>query len=138
MSRSKETLFRLPGGVIARLEMNDVGTVLKDHQLDPQGKAQAFHTQNVLRRIQRYMPFRTGMTIKVTIAQTDIQKPRIVTDVPYGQVLFHGISRSGKALHYTTVKHPQAGPYWDRALKAAEGKALAADLERFLKWGGKT
>lgn len=32
--------------------------------LGEKGEAQMFHTANVLRRIQRYMPFRTGATIK--------------------------------------------------------------------------
>ena len=134
---SKEELYRLPGGVVAKLEMKSIDDILKDKGLDPQGNAQAFHTQNVLRRIQRYMPFRSGMTIKVTIAQTDIQKPEIITDVPYGQRLFHGESSSGAPLNYTKTKNPQAGPYWDRALKAAEGDALVEDLQRFLKRGGK-
>ena len=43
--------------------------------LGEKGEAQMFHTANVLRRIQRYMPYRSGATIKLTIAQTDIRVP---------------------------------------------------------------
>ena len=49
------------------------------------GPVQQFHTKNVLRRIQKYMPYRTGATIKLTIAQTDIHEPYIVTDTVYAK-----------------------------------------------------
>ena len=126
--------------------------------LGASGHVQMFHTQNVLRRIQRYMPFKTGATIKITVAQTDIRKPEIVTDVPYGQFLYRGKvmvdlrtgaagfmtpegwrSRKGctkvptdRNLQYTRIKNPMAGPYWDRTLCACEGKAMAADLQRYI------
>lgn len=126
--------------------------------LGPDGSVQMFHTQNVLRRIKRYMPFLTGATYKITVAQTDIRKPEIVTDVPYGKYLYYGKvmvdpqngvagfltpngwrSRKGcvkvltaRDLQYTRTKNPQAGPYWDRTLVACEGKAMAADLQRYI------
>ena len=122
------------------------------------GHVQMFHTQNVLKRIKKYMPYRTGATYKITVAQTSIAKPEIVTDVPYGKYLYYGKvmidpklgvagfltpegwrSRkkcvkvlTGRDLQYTRNKNPQAGPYWDRTLSACEGKAMAADLQRYL------
>ena len=150
-------LYRLPGGTIAYLEMNTREQILKDKGLDPGGDAQKFHTANVLRRIKRYMPFDTGMTYKVTVAQTDISKPYIITNTPYAKYLFYGKnmvdaktlkpavmtpegwrSRKGSVKVPTNIpleyrkKNPQAGPRWDRALTAAEGKAMAADLQRYL------
>ena len=117
-----------------------------------------FHTQNVLRRIKKYMPFRTGVTYKVTAAQTDIRKPQIVTDTPYAKYLFHGKvmidpkinaagfmtpegwrSRKGSVkvrtsrnLVYNKTKNPMAGPRWDIAVSVHEGKAMAADLQRYI------
>ena len=126
--------------------------------LSASGRVQMFHTQNVLKRIKRYMPYRTGATYKITVAQTNIAKPEVVTDVPYGKYLYYGKvmidpklgvagfmtpegwrSRkkcvkvlTGRDLQYTRNKNPQAGPYWDRTLSACEGKAMAADLQRYL------
>lgn len=160
--RSKTELFRLPGGTIAYLEMNSVGQILKDKGLDAGGDVQKFHTANVLRRIKRYMPFVSGMTYKVTVAQTDISKPIIVTDTPYAKYLFYGKvmidpktgvagfmtpegwrSRKGsikvkttRNLVYNKTKNPRAGPRWDRALSAAEGKAMAADVQRYINRKG--
>lgn len=156
----KEKLYRLPGGTIVYLEMNSVQQILKDKGLDPGGDAQRFHTANVLRRIKRYMPFDLGMTYKVTVAQTDISKPYIVTNTPYAKYLFYGKkmvnAKTGKGprmipgvglrykkgtvlkatsadLKYNRTKNPNAGPRWDRALAAAEGKAMVADLQRYLR-----
>lgn len=106
--------------------------ILQEVGLDEQGDAQMFHTKNVLRRVQKYMPYRTGATIKLTVAQTDPRVPEIVTEEPQAVYLYNGVSRSGKPLNYTKTKNPLAGGHWDRALVAAEGDALAADLERYI------
>ena len=127
-----------------KLIMNPVSRIIRDKGLDASGDAQKFHTQNVLRRIQKYMPYRSGATIKIMIAQTSIQKPEIVLDVPYGKYLFYGKVMVGKApkrvtdrdLNYTKTKNPKAGKRWDLALSAAEGKQMAAELQRYLSRRG--
>lgn len=134
--RNKTELFRLPGGTVAYLEINSIDQIIKDKGLDPGGDAQKFHTANVLRRIQKYMAFRTGMTIKVMITQTDINKPFLLLDVPYGQVLLNGVSRTGKPLVYTKTKNPQAGPHWDKRLVAAEMPQMQSELQAFIERGG--
>lgn len=155
--RVKSIICKMPDGTMVTLEMKDVNQIVKDKGLDEGGDAQSFHTQNVLRRIKRYMPFVTGVTYKVTVLQTDIRTPEIVTDAPYAEYLFEGKkmidpkinasgfmtpegwrSRKGSVkvltgtpLEYTKTKNKLAGPRWDRALSAAEGKAMAADLQRY-------
>ena len=155
---SRKRLFRLPSGTVAYLEMNSVDKILRDKGLDPAGDVQQFHTANVLRRITKYMPFLSGMLIKVTIAQTNIRKPEIVTDAPEGQYLFRGKvmvdpktgaagfmtpegwrSRKGcvkvrtnRDLQYTKTKNRRAGPRWDVAVSTREGKAMAADTQRYI------
>lgn len=126
------------------------------------GAVQMFHTQNVLRRIKRYMPFVSGATYKIAVLQTNIKDPFIVTDVPYGQYLYRGKvmvnSKTGKGpanipgigyryrkgtilmptdrdLKYNQTKNPLAGPYWDRTLVACEGLALVSDLQKFINRG---
>lgn len=133
--------------------------LIRSKGLGADGAVQMFHTQNVLRRIKRYMPFVSGATYKITTLQTNIREPYIVTDVPYGQYLYRGKamvnSKTGKgpayipgvgfryrkgtvlkptdrALKYTQTKNPMAGPYWDRTLVACEGLALVTDLQKFI------
>lgn len=122
------------------VNMRPIRQILKAKGLTLGGDVQQFHTQNVLRRIVKYMPYRTGATIKLTVAQSPVSKPEIVTDVPYAKYLYYGKAMRGRApkvvtdrdLHYTRTKNPQAGPFWDRRLVAAEGKALQADLQRYV------
>ncbi len=188
---NKKQLFRLPDGTVAYLEMHSVKRILKDKGLAPDGYVQMFHTQNVLRRIVKYMPYQSGMTVKVTVAQTNIRKPLIVTDTPYARFLFNGKlmvsdvtgspwarkgetkhvvtvaqtnirkplivtdtpyarflfngklmvsdvtgspwARKGETKHvvsrpldYTKTKNPKAGPFWDRAL--FNGKLMVSDV----------
>ena len=154
----KTFLCRMPDGTTATLTMKEANEIIRDKGLDPGGDAQAFHTMNVLRRIKKYMPFLSGSLYKFTQIQTDIRKPEIVTDAPQAEYLFEGKvmidpkinaagfmtsegwrSRKGsikvltsRDLEYTKTKNPAAGPHWDRALSAAEGAALAADLQRYM------
>jgi hypothetical protein len=141
-----------------KLELPEASKIVRSKGLAADGDVQAFHTQNVLRRIKRYMPFRSGATYKITVNQTDIRKPEIVTDTPYAKYLFRGKImidpqtgvagfltsegwrsrkgcvkvRTGRNLQFFRGKNPHAGPRWDRALSANEGKALAADLQRYI------
>lgn len=141
------------------LKMNPISKILRDKGLDESGDVQRFHTMNVLRRIQKYMPYRSGATIKLMIVQTDVSKPEIVLDVPYGKFLYYGMLmvdpvtgaagfrdadgqwkswtkrpkvKSDRPITYTKTKNPLAGPFWDRRLTAAEGKAMQADLQRYI------
>ena len=157
MSR-KTLLVRLPNGMTATLEMKAVQEIIRAKGVDKAGDVQQFHTANVLRRIKKYMPFVSGATYKITAVQTVISKPEIVTDTPYAKYLFYGkkmidprINASGfltpegwrsrkgsvkvltsENLNYNRTKNPAAGPRWDRSLSAAEGKAMAADLQRYI------
>lgn len=132
------------------VKMNPTPRIIKRIGLDSSGHVQRFWTSTVLRRIVRYMPYQTGMTIKVTMSQTDINKPLIVTDTPYAKFLYHGKlmvsdvtgspwARKGETKHvvntplsYSKTKNPQAGPYWDRRLTAAEGKVMAKELQNYI------
>lgn len=141
----------------AVLHMNPPAAVIKRLGLHPSGDLQMFHTQNVLHRIVKYMPYTTGATIKLTQTQTNIRKPEIVLDAPHGEYIFRGKvmvdpatgaagfkttegwrSRkdcikvlTNRDLKYNKSKNPKAGPRWDRAVSAAEGRAMAADLQRY-------
>jgi hypothetical protein len=133
-------LANMPNGTKAYLQLNPIGQILKDKGLDTDGSVQAFHTNNVMRRIVKYMPYRTGATIKIMIVQTNIRKPYLILDVPYGKYLYYGNKMVGPApkkvtntpLNYTTTKNQQAGPFWDRRLSAAEGAVIARELQNYI------
>ena len=124
------------------VELRPVREIIRKKGLMPGGAVQRQHTANVLRRIVRYLPYRSGETIKQTIIQTDINRPEIVTRSPYAKYIYYGKVMVGEApkqltdrpLRYTTDanKNPLAGPRWDRRLVSAEGKLLARELQSYL------
>ncbi len=144
--------------------INDGKTVLRRVGLNDGGRAQAFHTANVMKRMSKYMPYRTGATIKLMTIRTDVRKPQVVVDTPYARYLYYGMlmvdpitgkgafynpdtdrywSRPGvrkvltnTPLKFNTGKNPQAGPYWDRRLWRAEGNTIVAELQAFVNREG--
>ena len=154
----KTFLCRMRDGTTAELTMKEANEIIKAKGMDPGGDVQAFHTQNVLRRIKKYMPFVTGALYKITAIQTYIRKPYIVTDAPHAKYLFYGRKmidpKTGAAgfitpngwrsrrgcvkvltqipLQYNKFKNPQAGARWDKAVSINEGAAMADDLQRFI------
>lgn len=134
-----------------KLNLPEAEKILRDRGLTTDGHAQIFHTQNVLRRIKKYMPGKS--LYKLTVAQTDVRKPWIVTRAPQAYYLFFGkvmidpqINAAGfltpegwrsrigsvKILTERNLKYSSGGPRWDRALLAAEKNAIIADLQRYI------
>ena len=120
-----------------KLKMKPIPEIIKSKGLDENGDVQKFHTANVNRRIGKYMPHLTGtLETKLKI----VKGTKIVVLGPYAKYQYHGKVMVGAApkvltdrdLEYTKTYNPQAGPYWDRALVAAEGKAMTADLQRYI------
>ena len=140
------------------VKMNPVSKVLRDKGLLSDGKIQMFHTQNVLRRIQRFMPKVSGMLIKLMIVQTNIRRPEIVVEAPQAKYLFYGKvmvdpknnaagfmtpegwrSRNGSVkvltsrnLKYNKTKNPKAGARWDKALSASDGAVMRTELQKYI------
>lgn len=137
-----------------KLNLPESERIIRDKGLEHDGHVQMFHTQNVLRRIKKYMPSVSGSLYKLTVAQTDIRRPMIVTRAPQAKYLFFGkvmidpqINAAGfltpegwrsrigsvKVLTERNLKYSSGGPRWDRALVAAEKDAIIADLQRYIR-----
>lgn len=141
------------------LKLKSARELIRELGLDPSGDVQRFHTENVLKRIKRYMPYDSGSLYKLTVAQTDTSKPAIITDAPQAAYLYRGKkmvnAKTGKGpafipgvgfryrrgtilkatnipLNYSKSKNPMAGPQWEKTLVANEGDAMTADLQRYI------
>lgn len=145
-----------------RVDMKPVKQIMKRLGIDARGDVQRFHTANVKRRIQKYMPYRTGATIKLMIAQSPVNEPFLHVNVPYARMLYYGKvmvdpetgmagfltpngwrSRRGPAkvassrdIQYDKTRNPRAGPFWDRRLTAAEGRQMATELQDYVRRRG--
>ena len=140
------------------VDMAPARSVMDHLGVTAHGDVQRFHTANVRRRIPKYMPYRSGATIKLMIVQSPVDEPFIHVDVPYARMLYHGKvmvdpvthaagfltangwrSRKGvpkvvssRDIQYDKTENHQAGPYWDRRLMAAEGAVMRAELQAYV------
>lgn len=147
--------------VTVKVSMKPVEQIVREHGLDQNGDAQKFHTMNVNRRIGRYMPHLTGTLetkLKYIKSNTEIEilgpyagyqyYGRVMVNAKTGKgpVLIPGVGfryKKGtilkvtdRPLDYTDTFNPMAGPYWDRALVAAEGDKLRQDLQNYINRKG--
>lgn len=119
-----------------RLDLPSAAVLADRKGFGPDGHVQKFHTANVNRRIGKYMPHLTGTLETNKI----VRGTKIIVLGPYAKYQYHSKVMVGPApkvltdrdLEYTKTFNPQAGPYWDSALVAAEGDALVADVQRYL------
>ena len=141
-----------------KVDMAPVQSIMNCLGVTAKGDVQKYHTANVRRRIWRYMPYRSGTTIKLMIVQSPVDEPFIHVNVPFARMLYYGKvmvdpvthaagfltangwrSRKGVAkvessreIQYDKTKNPRAGPFWDKALMAAEGAQMAAELQDYV------
>lgn len=141
-----------------KVDMAPAQQIMKRLGVTARGDVQRFHTANAKRRIQKYMPYRSGATIKLMIVQSPADEPFIHVDAPYARMLYYGKimvdpktgaagfltangwrSRKGvpkvvsdRDIQYDQTKNPQAGPFWDRRLMAAEGEVMRQELQDYV------
>lgn len=141
-----------------KVDMAPAGVIMNRLGVTAKGDVQRFHTANVRRRIQKYMPYRSGATIKLMIIQSPVDEPFIHVDVPHARMLYCGKvmvdpksgaagfltkngwrSRKGavkvktdRDLEYDKSKNKLAGPYWDRRLMAEESAAMQQELQDYV------
>ena len=136
----------------------DPDAILLAHGLNDGGDAQRFFTENVSKRITKYMPYRSGA---LSSKLKRVSAPNEITiSAPYARYQYYGKvmidpainaagfltkdctwrSRKGavkvltdRDLQYDTTKNAQASPFWDRRMMAAEGEALLTDLKSYIR-----
>ena len=108
-----------------KVDSRPVEEILRRKGLTVNGDVQRFHTANVLRRIVRYMPYRTGATIKLTQAQSPVSRPEINTFVPYARYLHEGKVMVNAETGQGPGVIPGIGPRWRRAALLAFSLAAA-------------
>lgn len=143
------------------VKMAPVRQIIAAHGLDKNGDVQRYWTELVNRRMTRYMPFRTGALatkLKYVASPTEI-----VVLAPYAKYQYYGkvmvnaktgrgpmnipgvglrykkgtvLKPTSRPLNYDRSKNPLAGPYWDRAMIAAEGSAMTAEMQRYINTRG--
>lgn len=121
------------------VEMKPIAQIIESHGVGKNGAVQKFVTNTINRRITRYMPFLSG------VLATKLKHVKSPTKIevlgPYAKYQYYGKAMEGRApktltnrpMNYTKTKHPLAGPFWDRRLMQAEGKAIAGEVNNYIR-----
>lgn len=136
-----------------KVKMKPATQIITRLGLNATGDVQQHFTNMVNGRISRYMPYQTGM---LSTKLKRIKSPtEIEVNAPYAHYQYMGEvygpnipriengqivgwwsppikHRTGRRLDQTRGKNKQAGPYWERRLMAAEGRAIVADLQKYI------
>lgn len=139
-----------------KINMPSASRIIKNKGVGRGGDAQMFHTANVNRRMGKYMPhvsgaletkqkrIRSSTEIEVVGPQVKYlyfgkkmvnaktgKGPALIPGVGYRYRKGTVLKATSQDLRYTTTYNQNAGPYWDRALVAAEGKAMCRDIQNY-------
>jgi hypothetical protein len=86
----------------------------------------------VFKRIEKYMPRRTGRLILSQRLATRIGSGLFKWLVPYGYYLYTGINRfTGRPLNFNGA--PMRGAKWFQRMKSAEGQDLIKEAKRAMR-----
>lgn len=147
--------------VTVKVEMKPVRQLLKDHGLDREGHVQKYWTGIVNKRIEGYMPYRTGMLAtklkfmagpgeikvagpyaryqyygKVMVNAATGKGPAFIPGIGFRYRKFTKLRVTDRPLEYDRTKRPEAGPFWDRLLIAAEGDVMLAEMREYINRTG--
>ena len=145
-----------------RVEMKPIATILTRLGVNKTGDVQMQVTRIINKRITRYMSYRSGALatkLKHIKSPTEIEviapysrhqyygKVMVNSKTGKGPALIPGVGyryRKGttlkatdRDLKYDRTKHPDAGPFWDRRMMAAEKGAIVSDIQAYVRRKGK-
>ena len=134
--------------------MQPANKIIKRLGLDKTGDVQAQLTNTVNRRITRYMPAGPNAVLSTKLKRikspTEIQVAGPYAHYQYkGEVWGPNIAKkvkgvivgyrsppkkypTGRRLNHSRAYNKRAGPYWEKRMMAAEGKAVVAELQRYI------
>lgn len=116
--------------------------------IEPNGRVQKFFTETCARRMDKYVPYDSGMLRKIVIVEDD----SITYASPYAHYMYKGelyvdpntgSSWAGKNvakvptgidLKYHT---PGTGSYWDKTMWSAEGQEIVKEVQAYIDRGGR-
>lgn len=142
-----------------KVNMKPINVIVARLGVKKSGDVQLFVTSTINRRITRYMPYRSSALstkLKLIKSPTEIEVLGPYARYQYyGKVMVDPVTgaagfldkdgqwksrrnvpkaRTGRDLDYTQSRNhnPRAGPFWDRALMAAEGRQIVAEVQAYI------
>lgn len=98
-----------------KVSFNPLKTMIKDRGLDAGGRVQKVVDSEVLRRSDKYVPFRTGFLKKSGILGTEIGSGEVVYNAVYADRNYYHNAGKGKQ---GTTSGGLRGKFWFERMKA--------------------
>lgn len=132
-----------------KVEWKPYNTILKNHGLEEDGRANEFLRDEVDRMCDSYMPMNNGALKRQKTYPSNHEIQYIAT---YAKYMYYGklmLADSGssyaslgekKQLTSTDLKYqgaPKRGARWDKRMWQDRGKEICKDVEAYIKNGGK-
>lgn len=121
------------------LYIDSTSKIIKRLKIEENGPAQAFLTQSVARRCDKYVPFKSGALAGTVIQNgkptSNVEKNKIIYTQNYAKAVYKGKTKKGKQMNFNTEKHPHATSHWDKKMKTAEIDEIVKEVRNFI--GGK-
>lgn len=140
-----------------KTNLKPISTIKANLGIDPDGRVTKFFVATCAKKMDKYVPYRTG-----TLAKYKIEGNKIIYDQPYAHYMYEGKvmgpnipikDKNGNIIkwwskgpkHYTGADidysssiasgHLYAGPYWDKRMWSAEKDKIIKEVNRAI--GGK-
>lgn len=130
-----------------KIKWKPINTILKNHELQEDGKVNKFLRDTVDRLSDPYIPMDSGSLKRI---KTYPSKHEIKYTSPYAKYQYYGklmLTRGGgsyaglgegKTLTNKDLKYqgaPKRGSKWDKRMWQDKGKSICKDVERYIKNG---
>lgn len=119
-----------------KIDVPGAAELIQKKGLGPGGRVQQFHTANVSRRIEKYIPKQTG-ALRGRLKRISGTIVKVLG--PYAKYQYHGkvmVGRAPKRVTNQSLNYSEGGPYWDRSLVAEEGEVMREELQAYINRGG--
>lgn len=128
-----------------KINMNSVNKIVKDHELDENGRVTKFLRDEVYRLYEPYIPWDNGNLYKQV---TYPNNHSIKHTVPYAHYMYKGKKAIGasrpkgikRKISNIPLKYqgaPKRGGEWEKRMINDKGTELCKNIEKFIKNGGR-
>ena len=112
-----------------KFKMKPTSVIKADLGINPGGRIHAFFTETCYKRMDKYVPKRTG-TLRDNV---DVLTDKIIyKSDPYAIIQYYGIIWGHPVQNYT---EPGTGPYWDKRMWSAEKYDVVKEVQKEIDRG---
>lgn len=118
----------------AYVNIKPTDRIIKELNIEPNGKLHAFFTNTCALHMDKYVPYDEGFLAGTVVENgqttTNVTTDEIRYEQPYASYQYYGVRQDGthKIVNRSRDKHPLATSYWDVHMVTAEMKEIEKEM----------